>query len=315
MYFEWEDCVARLYRYANDDSPVPCDTVVEHADALVMSIAVTIIERHTVAFLGTNDGRLMKAHITSSTQSNIYEELSIAAGGGNILSDMDFDATHRHVYVPTAKEVLKIKVEDCSQYENCTACFGSLDPYCGWCTLERRCSMYSECPRSNTTSRWLDVFFKSSCILISNIDPANSIPITVNQQITLTVVELPSLLNQHQYKCVFGDIFMDVAEKYGSDLTCDTPHIDQRPDIPEGADHVKVPLYVESTETEKKFVQSYFHFYDCSSHSSCSDCVTSDWACNWCVYENRCTHYQETCPEDDQTSIVIGTNVCSLINK
>ncbi|XP_070566904.1 plexin-A4-like [Ptychodera flava] len=259
------------------------DALVLHTDTLVMSIAVTIIERHTVAFLGTNDGRLMKVHITSSTQSNIYEELSVAVGGGSILSDMEFDPTHRHVYVPTAKEVLKMRVEDCSQYESCTEYFGSLDPYCGWCTLERRCSMYSDCPRSNKTSRWLDVFSNSSCVSISNIDPENSIPITVRQKITLTVVELPSLLNHYQYKCVFGDSFMTVAEKYGSELTCDTPHIDQRPDIPEGA--------------VRKFAMQL-----------CSDCVTSDWACNWCVYENRCTHYQQSCPEDDQTSIVIGTN-------
>ncbi|XP_070559800.1 plexin-B-like [Ptychodera flava] len=51
-----------------------------------------------------------------------------------------------------------------------------------------------------------------------------------------------------------------------------------------------------------------FNYYDCSRHDSCSPCVTSNWDCNWCVYENRCVHYLGSCPTDDTSSMVVGSN-------
>jgi hypothetical protein len=35
-------------------------------------------------------------------------------------------------------QVLKIKVEHCSSFSNCSSCLKAKDPYCGWCSLEKR---------------------------------------------------------------------------------------------------------------------------------------------------------------------------------
>ena len=38
------------------------------------------------------------------------------------------------------------------------------------------------------------------------------------------------------------------------------------------------------------FVATNFTFYDCSSYSSCTNCVSSSFPCDWCVGGHRCTH-------------------------
>jgi hypothetical protein len=35
-------------------------------------------------------------------------------------------------------QISKINVEHCSSYNNCSACLESKDPYCGWCSLEKK---------------------------------------------------------------------------------------------------------------------------------------------------------------------------------
>ena len=38
------------------------------------------------------------------------------------------------------------------------------------------------------------------------------------------------------------------------------------------------------------FVATNFTFYDCSSFTSCTECVSSLFPCDWCVGGHRCTH-------------------------
>lgn len=84
-----------------------------------------------------------------------------------------------------------------------------------------------------------------------------------------------------------------------------TPSIQSRPQIPKNQDHIYVSLSVRSSETNKDFVSRHFAYYDCSAHTRCMECVESVWACNWCVYENKCTHNFTSC----QRIIISGENV------
>ena len=91
-------------------------------------------------------------------------------------------------------------------------------------------------------------------------------------------------------------------------LKCATPTPQHRPPIPAHHDHVLVPLAVRSSETNKDFVSRNFAFYDCGRHNTCGSCVRSNWACNWCVYENTCTHNASSC----SGNVVSGENVSIL---
>lgn len=128
-------------------------------------------------------------------------------------------------------------------------------------------------------------------------------PINQMTTVQLTIRTLPELPAGANYKCVFGNAEPIDALMTGFGLSCPTPPVMERPSIPEGADHALVPLSVRSSETNKDFVSRNFAFFDCSRHTVCTECVKSQWACSWCVYDNKCTH-NTSCQ-----GIILGENV------
>ncbi|KPI93963.1 Plexin-B [Papilio xuthus] len=115
---------------------------------------------------------------------------------------------------------------------------------------------------------------------------------------------LPELPFGAKYKCVFGNAPPIDAAVTSNGLACPTPDIKHRPKIAQGQDHVYVPLSVHSSETNKDFVSRNFAFYDCGQHLTCHTCIMSEWACNWCIYDNKCTHDASVC----QRTIISGEN-------
>ncbi|KAF0310109.1 Plexin-B [Amphibalanus amphitrite] len=66
-----------------------------------------------------------------------YDELELDPGS-EILSDMVLDEQRQHVYVLSETKVFKLKLQTCEQHTNCSLCLETRDPYCGWCSLEKR---------------------------------------------------------------------------------------------------------------------------------------------------------------------------------
>lgn len=63
--------------------------------------------------------------------------------------------------------------------------------------------------------------------------------------------------------------------------------------------------------TGPDFVETSFTFFDCNTYSSCTQCVSSAFPCDWCVDGHRCTHdTAENCRND---ILVTGISV-SLLN-
>lgn len=111
----------------------------------------------------------------------------------------------------------------------------------------------------------------------------------------LTIRTLPELPTGAKYRCVFGGAEPIDAGVTSFGLTCPTPSFSYRPKIPEDQDHILVPLSVRSSETNKDFVSRNFAYFNCGSHKKCTDCVKSNWACYWCVYQNLCMHNASEC--------------------
>lgn len=196
-------------------------------------------------------------------------------------------------------------MEHCSSYLNCSSCLESKDPYCGWCSLEKKCTVRSACQKAaHSSPRWLSFGTGQQCIDFEQVSP-DCIPVNQMTEVHLTIRTLPELPSGTKYKCVFGTAEPIDAAVTSFGLTCPTPKISDRPEIFKPSDHVYVSLSVRSSETNKDFVSRNFAYYDCSKHITCMDCVKSKWACNWCVYENRCTHNTSSC----QRSIISGENV------
>ncbi|XP_038069358.1 plexin-B-like [Patiria miniata] len=298
-----------LFKYAKGINPVPSTAILELPGTLTSSIITTIEVNHTIALIGTSSGDLLKVHVESNTTSRLYERISVDTSP--ILPDVKVNDTTRVLFLLTEQKLVKLRVENCGQYATCETCIGTDagndgDPYCGWCTLERRCTRYSNCSSPDVSTRWL-AYNAAQCINITDVAPYDNLPITVTeQQITLTVQQLPDLGTGQSYECHF-ESFKSPATKNGEVLECTSPPSDGIPAIPQGDDAVHVDLGVESSETSVQIIDTDFYFYKCSTHTSCVSCVGSRWACDWCVFENRCTHESSTCTRLNEI-IITGDN-------
>nr|CAD7258241.1 unnamed protein product [Timema shepardi] len=171
-----------------------------------------------------------------------------------------------------------------------------------------KCTVRSTCQKaSHSLPRWLSLGTGQQCIDFEQVLP-DRIPINQMTMVQLTIRTLPELPFGAKYKCVFGAADPIDATVTAFGLSCPTPGVVGRPVISDTLDHVFVPLSVRSSETNKDFVSRNFAYYDCGRHTTCMECVKSQWACNWCVYENKCTHNTSSC----QRNVVSGENVSML---
>lgn len=102
-------------------------------------------------------------------------------------------------------QITKLRVEHCSRYTNCSGCLESRDPFCGWCSLEKRCTVRSACQRDMSASRWLSLGSGQQCIDFESVLPDR---IPINQPTTtvqLIIRTLPELPPNAKYRCVFGN--------------------------------------------------------------------------------------------------------------
>ncbi|CAL4079642.1 unnamed protein product [Meganyctiphanes norvegica] len=275
-------------------SPVTSRAALRLPRSLVTAIHATSTATHTVTFLGTNKGTIKKILLASSEEAAEYGEVSVDPGYP-ILPDMKFSKDKSTIFLISTSKVSKMRVESCASYSNCSACLAARDPYCGWCSLEKRCTVQSACQQATFSSpRWLSFGSGQQCIDFEMILP-DRLPLDHDATVQLTIRTLPSLPAGAKYQCVWGTAPPMDAHLTATGLTCITPPKNHRPSLPKGKDHVLVPLAVRSSETNKDFVSRNFAFYDCDQHKTCGSCVKSQWACNWCVYDNTCTHNASSC--------------------
>uniref|UniRef100_A0A6P4EIQ6 Plexin-B n=1 Tax=Drosophila rhopaloa TaxID=1041015 RepID=A0A6P4EIQ6_DRORH len=274
-------------------SPITTHALFHFDNVSITSVTATSTtdQQHSLAFLGTDMGVIKKVLLSGQSPGE-YEEIVVDAGN-RILPNTMMSPKKDFLYVLSQRKITKLRIEHCSVYTNCSACLESRDPFCGWCSLEKRCTVRSTCQRDTSASRWLSLGSGQQCIEFESIIP-EKIPITELTHLHLIIRTLPEPFNA-KYRCVFGNSTPIDAEILDNGLGCATPPLDERPVIPTNTDHVLVPLSVRSSETNKDFVSRYFAFFDCSHHGNCQECVRSSWGCNWCIFDNKCVHKSLKC--------------------
>ncbi|XP_037578148.1 plexin-B isoform X1 [Dermacentor silvarum] len=304
----------------NGSSPISRAASAVFENLTLTSVAAAATPQHSVAFLGSDRGRLKKMFLTNQGRAEQFEEVTID-DGNPILPDMEVDKTGHFLYVASPYKVSKVRVDRCQQYNTCDQCLQARNPYCGWCSLEKRCTVQSECLNASagadqrSSSRWLSLDTQQ-CIDFQSIAP-EKLPRSATTTVEIAINQLPQLPRGAHYECVFGHSAPIQAKATQHGLACSTPAVPDRPPIPVGSDHVDVTLYIRSSETNTDFLHRPFTFYDCSVHKTCSACVTSAFACNWCFSENTCTHNATSCSRNvisgensPQNSLVKGRQHC-----
>lgn len=226
------------------------------------AVTATATGQHTVAFLGTASGRIKKVLLTNGREADEFEEI-VVDNGHPILGDIHLDSSRNFVFASSPYKVAKIKVQRCDEHRNCSQCIGARNPFCGWCSLESRCTLKSECDGSGRGVSTNDRKYSSQRWL--SIDTV---------------------------QCV-GERSKDVKETHPARLPDATY---SRPRLPPGPERAtpSLPTRTPST-TERPVTIRPVAFNECRKHSSCRSCVASRWSCSWCIEENACTHDASQC--------------------
>ena len=80
------------------------------------------------------------------------------------------------VYIATeAAQVVSVPLKNCSCYLTCNKCVTSMDPQCGWCSIEAKCSRLIDCQNSNMKGRYIENGHTGNCFHTMAVDPAELI--------------------------------------------------------------------------------------------------------------------------------------------
>ncbi|KAH7645133.1 plexin-a-like protein [Dermatophagoides farinae] len=280
-------------------NPIETEPAIMFDNVLLTSVAATATNDYSVAFLGTNDGHLKKVviegqrHQINMDQSRVsikaYEFADIVIQQGHRINP-DMFVAHGYLYVMTTRRVTMVKVQECHQHRTCMDCLGARDPYCGWCSLENKCSIRNDCAEATSDPLYWLSYKSGKCTTISNVNPAQ-IQRTTTRTLNLVIDNLPMTENGH-YLCVFtmyGKSQTTNATRSPTGVFCPTPSTDTLPLIQTDTHSFTAKLSVRMRDGPD-FVATNFTFYDCSSFTSCTECVSSLFPCDWCVGGHRCTH-------------------------
>ncbi|KTF89926.1 hypothetical protein cypCar_00041396 [Cyprinus carpio] len=273
--------------------PVKVEAVLNSSSARLTAVAVSVKEGHTIVFLGDSKGNLHKVFLGNSGEVKKYSTLLIQPGLA-INSDLLLDSTHRHIYIMTSHSVEKRPVAECDKHTDCTSCLAVKDPYCGWCVLDGRCGMRSDCRLGSVEGHWLWSFDEQQqqCLRVESMSQYNA-SLGEQKQIAVGVPGLPSLSEGDMYSCFFEDTETSALVQ-GTTVTCATPEAHRLPPLPQGEDSVSVTLSLRFRTVTIALAD--FTFYDCSvvqqlsGTRPCRGCVNSRWKCNWCIHQHVCTH-------------------------
>ncbi|XP_022111687.1 plexin-B-like, partial [Acanthaster planci] len=102
-----------LYKYAKGITPVSSTALLEEPGTLMSSIITSTEFNHTVAFLGTSRGALLKVHIENNTAARLYERVILDSRP--VLTDMTINDTTTEMHVLTEQTLIKMRAENCGQ--------------------------------------------------------------------------------------------------------------------------------------------------------------------------------------------------------
>uniref|UniRef100_UPI00358E1BA8 plexin-B3-like isoform X1 n=2 Tax=Myxine glutinosa TaxID=7769 RepID=UPI00358E1BA8 len=268
--------------------------------------AFIVAQEHgeNVAFLGSRAGHLLKVALSPKHDYPVYENITLPGVPGHVNKDSGIDPSGEHLYILKDLQVVKIPVENCGHYKTCLFCIRSLDPYCGWCVLQQRCTRKREC--SDKANHWLRSLEHTNCPSVYSLKPASlSYQNIVNPQpVVVNLTSLPELSDGDELTCRIGKLEVNASRTTMTSVTCtDSLSSKDLPKLPSGSDHVDLNVTVLLRGVA--IGTAPLSYYNCTASvvssdiNPCRHCVGRQWSCNWCVKSHHCTHLG-TCSADDQ---------------
>ncbi|XP_010155868.1 PREDICTED: plexin-C1 [Eurypyga helias] len=155
----------------------------------LVAVYGTVVLNQIVLFLGTDDGQLLKAILNENMESNCPEVLYEIEEETSIFPKLRLDPVdNNYIYLSSANKVRRIPVANCGRYVSKQECLSAKDPYCGWCSLNQRCTLKENCTSSNSIKGWYNISHAPDKDLKILLDfPAeNQVSVSANRNKILT---------------------------------------------------------------------------------------------------------------------------------
>uniref|UniRef100_A0A4W4DQR6 Sema domain-containing protein n=1 Tax=Electrophorus electricus TaxID=8005 RepID=A0A4W4DQR6_ELEEL len=232
------------------------------------SVAVDNVHNRTVVFLGTVNGRLHKLSLLRNLSVANKWSLRLPAGE-SVHHIMTFDPNDRdYLYLMTTHHLLRVQVAVCGQYTSCSDCLSACDAFCGWCTLESRCSIQRECSSGGVSRSWIS--------LKEGPQQCPSMTFTPPEFSTTTDIKVPQthlILNPDRHiKTLPQTVFFFF--------------------LPLWCNHISVPVAIKVKGIS--VVSGRLIIYDCGRtadihpNTACTSCLSTKWRCYWDQQSNAC---------------------------
>ncbi|KAL5475057.1 hypothetical protein EMCRGX_G027105 [Ephydatia muelleri] len=203
-----------------------------------------------------------------------------------------------YVYAITSTSVVQVPIEQCSSFTDCLSCAANVNPLCGWCTVEQKCSRRSQCQNSTVSARWVQGS-TSQCLSNTSVTPT-TFTLERPTNISLTISSgLPSPLTGERFLCL-------LSTGNGVPISVPCSQVNQTTFIYNitGAISAISQLNIPKLVVNIGFVSSLLNIpfatsrlttYNCAAAISCSSCLQTDGVCGWCNVEKRCTAVNSSC--------------------
>ncbi|XP_016417833.1 plexin-D1-like [Sinocyclocheilus rhinocerous] len=248
------------------------------------SIAVDNVHNRTVVFLGTNWGRLRKLSLLANLSVANQWSLRLAANEP-VHHIMTFDPSdHNYLYLMTTHHLLRVQVSVCGLYSSCSECVSAGDAHCGWCTLERRCSVQKDCSSGTLGRSWISTGDGVQQCPSMTITPSEISRSAHMRDLGILINGSVPDLQGLQLECDYGvgittsaTVHLDYSTTQIQTCPLLPPHM--YPTIPFGKDHVTVPVAIRVNGVP--VVSGSFIIYECKLtgeihyKTACTSCLSA----------------------------------------
>ncbi|CAB3404173.1 unnamed protein product [Caenorhabditis bovis] len=179
--------------------------------------------------------------------------------------------------------LVREELSTCSQHSSCSECLVSADPLCQWCHPVQACTTSSKCAVPSTVCP------------VTNGEPVPS-SISVNQSVPIAfnIRHLPPP-NGFNYQCQFGATNARTkADWTSTGVSCISVPI---------SSPKQFEISLITTLSKNPIISHNITVYDCGQSKTCSQCVSSEWKCEWCIGLNKCVS-QNSCKTQKMKSCV-----------
>lgn len=275
---------------------------VKNCSKSVTAVAVALENGHTVVFLGTADGEIIKVFMR-----DVAEEYTSVQVWSNypVKSGLVFGANEERLYVTSTNKVTYIPVQTCEEFKDCQSCIKSRDPYCGWCVMEGECKRKSTCKRAEEKNHWL-WSLSNECVNIVGVAPEFLSIDEAHDMVLFTTNLFPDISDDDVLMCKFGTnetpaklYIKNGTEPHEGNVTqigCMPPRSADIPRTTGSQDYVLIPvqIFFNVAKTSIEVTSKDYTFYNCSAamglleNTPCISCVRSKWKCQWNQMDHQC---------------------------